>query len=328
MLWWTLHHSIVDGWSLGLLVRELSTLYQAIVQGQPSPLPEPEVQYADYALWQRRWLSHELLETPLAYWKQHLQDAPPWLELPTDRPRPAVQTFAGDHYRFALPPELARALVITSRQEGVTLFMTLLAAWQTLLFRYSGQEDLLVGTPIANRTHTQLEEIIGCFVNTLVLRGDLSGDPSFRTLLRRVREMALQAYAHQDVPFEHVVEALHPQRELSHTPLFQVMFVLQNAPGETFDLPGLRLHLLHMEPRTARFELTLVVQEVAQGLEAMLEYNTDLFEAATIARMARHWQTLLQAIVANPELPLSRLSLLTEAEREQLLVARNQTGRA
>ncbi|HEX7735313.1 MAG TPA: amino acid adenylation domain-containing protein, partial [Ktedonobacteraceae bacterium] len=193
MLWWTLHHSIVDGWSLGVLVRELSTLYRAIVQEQPSPLPEVEVQYADYVLWQRRWLSPELLETSLAYWKQQLQGAPSLLELPTDRLRPAVQTFAGDHYRFALPPELSSVLVTMSRQEGVTLFMTLLAAWQTLLFRYSGQDDLLVGTPIANRTHTQLEAIVGCFVNTLVLRGDLSGDPSFRALLGRVREMTLQA---------------------------------------------------------------------------------------------------------------------------------------
>jgi len=319
----TMHHIIVDGWSLGLLLHELSLLYQALVQEQPSPLPQLPVQYADYTLWQREYLQGVVREVQLAYWKQQLQYAPPMVELPTDRPRPAKQTFAGAHHHFTLSQELSHALEVFSRREGVTLFMTLLAAWQTLLFRYSGQEDLLVGTPIANRTHPELETLIGCFTNTLVLRTDLSGDPSFRTLLRRVREVTLEAYVHQDVPFEQVVEALQPQRNLSHAPLFQVMFVLQNAPREIIELPELRLCNLVVEQTTARFDLTLVVQEMGQGLQAMLEYSTDLFESTTIVRMITHWQRLLEGIVAHPESPISRLPLLSAEEQRQVLAVCN-----
>ena len=321
-----LHHIVSDGWSLGVLLRELSALYASLSSGKSSPLPELAIQYADYTLWQREWLQEEALAAQLSYWREQLAGAPLVLEMPSDRPRPAVLTWRGSRQRFLLPLSLLEALKRLSQRENVTLFMTLLAAWQTLLWRYSGQDDLLVGTPIANRTSRQVEELIGCFINTLVLRGDLSGDPSFVQLLKRTREVALEAYAHQDLPFEQVVEALQPQRDLSRTPLFQVMFSLQNASLQNIELPGLRLCPVEVEQTTAKFELTLTMQETARGLLGVLEYNTDLFEAATIVRMVGHWQRLLEGIVADPQLHLSCLPLLIEAEREQLLVDWNQTS--
>ncbi len=219
-----------DGWSVGILHRELSALYAAFARGQPSPLAELPIQYVDFAAWQREWLQGEVLAEQLSYWKRQLAGAPPVLELPTDRPRPATQTYRGAQQCWVFDPQLLPALEQLSRQEGVTLFMTLLAAFQTLLYRYSGQEDIVVGTPIAGRQRLETEELIGLFVNTLVLRTDLSGNPTFRELLGRVREVTLGAYAHQDLPFEKLVEELNPQRNLSYAPLFQVMLVLQNAP--------------------------------------------------------------------------------------------------
>ena len=320
----TIHHIVSDGWSLGVLVRELSILYTSYSTEKSSPLPTLPIQYTDYTLWQYESL-REVLQAQLSYWREQLAGAPLVLELPTDRPRPAVQTYQGARHLLVLPKALSEKLKVLSQGEGVTLFMTLLAAFVTLLSRYSGQEDLLVGTPVANRTHAQLEDLIGCFINTLVLRSDLSGDPSFEQLLRRVREVCLGAYAHQDVPFEQVVEVMQPQRDLSRTPLFQVMFALQNVPMQNMELPGLSLRSMPVEQTMVRYELMLTVQETTQGLLTVLEYNRDLFESATILRMAQQWQRLLEGIVAHPQLPLSRFSLLTPEEQKQILLDWNAT---
>ncbi|MGK3959181.1 non-ribosomal peptide synthase/polyketide synthase [Sorangium sp. So ce118] len=321
----TLHHIVSDGWSLGVLVRELGALYEAFSKGLPSPLPALPIQYVDYAVWQRAWLSGEVLEAQLAYWRQQLSGAPPALELPTDRPRPAVHTYRGAILPVALPRELSTALAALSRREGVTLFMTLLAAFQVLLHRYTGQDDIVVGSPIAGRTHAQTEGLIGFFINTLVLRTDLSRQPTVRELLGRVREVTLGAYAHQEVPFEKLVDELSPARDLSRTPLFQVMFVLQNAPMPALVLGDVELAPVEIEQTTAKFELTLALQETEEGLRGMLEYNTDLFDAATIERMAGHYQTLLEGLVAEPGRRVSELPLLTEAERQKLLATWNAT---
>jgi len=324
----TMHHIVGDGWSYGVFVRELTALYEAFNQGRPSPLPELPIQYVDFAHWQRQWFQGKVLEEQLAYWKQQLGDDLPVLELPTDRPRPAVQTFRGARQSAMLSKSLLEALRTLSRQEGMTVFMTLLAAFQTLLSRYANQDDIVVGSPIANRTRAELEGLIGFFVNTLVLRTDLSGDPSFRQLLGRVREMALRAYAHQDLPFEKLVEELQPERDLSRNPLFQVMFVLQNAPARALKLSGLTLRPLAVDSGTAKFDLTLFMFEGEDGLRARWEYNSDLFDAATITRMLGHFQTLLEGIIANPEQRISELPLLSDAERQQVLVEWNKTQTA
>jgi amino acid adenylation domain-containing protein len=321
----TMHHIASDGWSIDVLVRELSALYQAFSTSQPSPLPELPIQYADFAAWQRQWLQGEALEAQLSYWRQHLRGAPPVLELPIDHPRPPVQTFRGASYSFQLSQEECVALKTLSQQEGSTLFMTLLAAFKVLLYRYTGSEDIVVGSPIANRDRAEIEELIGFFVNTLVLRTDLSGNPTFQELLSRVREVALGAYAHQDLPFERLVEELQPQRSLSYNPLFQVMFVLQNAPKSEIELSGLTLSSFEIDRGTAMFDLTLYMEETDAGLIGTFEYNTDLFEAATITRMAGHLQTLLSGIVANCDRHLCEVPLLTEAEQQQLLVEWNET---
>ncbi len=321
----TLHHIISDGWSMGVLIHEIAALYQAFIEGKPAPLDALPIQYADFARWQREWLQGETLDAQIAYWKQQLNNIPPMLDLPTDRPRPAMQTFTGAHHSFTLPKPLAQSLEALSRREGVTLFMTLLAAFQTLLYRYTGQDDICIGTPIANRHRAEIENLIGFFVNTLVLRGDLSGEPSFGEFLARVRETALGAYAHQDLPFEMLVETLQPKRDLSHTPLFQAMFVLDNAPMRPLDLPGLTMRALDTESGTARFDITLSVSEWSDGLSGMIEYNTDLFDADRIARMAGHFQTLLESIVAGPERSITTLPLLTGAERQQMLIEWNDT---
>src|SRR5205823_219637 len=301
----TLHHIVTDGWSLGVFIHELSALYQAFATGRPSPLAALPTQYVDYAAWQRAWLQGEVLEGQLGYWQQQLAGAPALLELPTDHPRPAVQSFRGASVAFALEAKLTQGLKALSQRAGVTLFMTLLGAFMVVLARYSRQEDIVVGSPIANRTHSQTEGLIGFFVNTLVLRADLSGDPPFEELLRRVRRVALEAYAHQEVPFERVVEALQPGRNLSHSPLFQVMFRLQNTPlGDLLgdlELPGLSLSPLALENLTAKFDLTLVMSETESRLQGEWEYSTDLFEAATIERLGAHFQTLLEGIVADPK---------------------------
>ena len=333
----TMHHIVSDGWSMGILVREVAALYGAYVRGEESPLPELAVQYGDFAAWQREWLQGEVLDRQLSYWKERLRGAPPALELPTDRPRPTVLTQRGAQHGFRLSTELSRGLQELSRREGVTLFMVLLSAFALLLKRYTGQEDIVVGSPIAGRNRGEVEGLIGFFVNTLVLRTDVSGDPSFRELLERVKEVALGAYAHQDLPFEKLVEELQPERSLGHTPLFQVMLVLQNAPGGEVELPGLKLTPLDgggggesgrgaSEGGTAKFELTLTMVETREGLRGAVNYNRDLFDGTTIERMMQHWSRLLEAVAGDATQRLSELPMLSRAERQQLLVEWNDTA--
>ncbi len=332
----TLHHIITDAWSMGILLRELAVLYQALIQHRSSPLEPLTIQYADYAVWQRQWLERlgdsqgeeesSPLEQQLAFWRTQLAGAPALLELPTDHPRPQIQTFRGAHYSFVVEPELLAGLRQLSRQESTTLFMTLLTAFGVLLSRYSGQDDLVIGTPIANRTRAEVENVIGFFANTLALRCDLSGSPNVREMLKRVREVALGAYDRQDLPFERLVDALQPERDLSHTPLFQVMFALQTATVSRLEMTDIQVDLLAVENGLARFDLTLTMHENGDALQGVLEYNLDLFEPATIQRMAVHFQTLLAEMVAHPELALADLSLLTDAERRQLLVEWNATA--
>jgi amino acid adenylation domain-containing protein len=320
-----MHHIISDGWSVGVLINEVTALYIAFSKDLPSPLPDLPIQYADFAHWQRKWLDGEVLEKQINYWKKQLAGSPPLLELPTDHPRPAVQTFNGSTETIRLSKELSGALLELSRKEGVTPFMTLLAAFQTLLHRYSGQDEILVGSPIANRTHSKMENLIGFFVNTLVMKADFSDNPSFSDLLRQVRETALGAYAHQDMPFEKLVEEIQPQRDLSHSPLFQVAFALQNAPTrEVMKLPDLTLCAVSSESGVAKFDLTLTMIETSEDIVGSLEYNTDLFEKATILRMINHFTALLEGIAAEPETEIADLPMLSEDERQKLLVDWNQ----
>lgn len=320
----TLHHIVCDGWSLGILFKELSTLYAAFCQGAPSPLPELPIQYADFAVWQRESLQGEALAAQVTYWKQRLGGLPV-LRLPTDRPRPSVQTFQGAHQNFRVSADDLAKLHALSRSEGVTFFMTLLAAFQLLLHRYSGQDDIVVGTYVANRTRAELEALIGFFVNTLVLRTDLSGDPPFRAALHRVRDVALGAYAHQDLPFEKLVAELHPARDLSRNPLCQVTFQLVNVPGLAMAAESTE-RAVHVEPGSAIFDLALSFWEDGEGLSGQVEYSTDLFDAETVARLLEHYHTLLQGIVANPAERLSRLPLLSAPERRQLVSEWNDTA--
>ncbi|MCA1659552.1 MAG: condensation domain-containing protein, partial [Verrucomicrobiaceae bacterium] len=292
----------------------------------PSPLPELSIQYADFAVWQRQWLQGEVLEKQLSYWKQQLEGSPAVLELPTDRPRLAVQKHDGANHQVAIPKALARSLKEISRREGATLFMTLLAAFQTLLMRYSGQDDINVGMPIANRNRGETEALIGFFANTLVMRGNLSGNPSFTELLQRVKEVALAAYAHQDLPFEKLVEELHVERSLSHSPLFQVMFVLENVGMKAPELPGLRVQPLPKRTERAIFDLSLGMIETEEGIVGELEYNTDLFNATTIERFTNHFLALLDSIAIDRSQRLSELEILTPAERLQLAHDWNQTS--
>jgi amino acid adenylation domain-containing protein len=317
----TMHHIVSDGWSMGLLLAEISALYEAGSAGRPSPLPELPVQYPDFALWQRRWLDRDGLEARLAWWRQRLAGRPEALDLPADRPRPAVLGTRGAVERLELPDDLAGELKALSWRRGTTLYMTLLAAVDVLLARSTGQRDLLVGSPVANRGWAEVERLIGFFVNTLVMRADASGDPSFLDLLARVRETALGAWAHQDLPFETLVQDLAPERDLSRSPLFQVSFALQNAPAASPTLgPGILLAEEPIETGTAKFDLGLAFEEVPDGLVGGAEYSTGLFDPATIRRILGHFRALLEGIVAAPEARISDLPLLTEAEREQLLV--------
>ncbi len=320
-----MHHIVADAWSIDLLRRELSHFYRAARQDQPSQLPALSVQYADFAAWQRQWLQGQSLEQQLGYWQKQLTSVP-ILDLPSDYPRPLVQSFRGALHQFQLPEQLVAQLKQLSRREDSTLFMTMLAAFQTLLYRYSGQADFAVGTPIANRHQAQLEHVFGFFLNMLVIRSDLAGNPSFRSVLKRVRETALQAYAHQDVPFEKVVEVLQPERDLSRSPLFQVMFVLQHDTHFNWELPDLHVTPLAPDYTTAKFDLTLTLIETQTGLKASLEYNLDLFDSTTIAAMAQHFQTLLQAIVGNPEQSINSLALLSNAELAYVLQELNATA--
>ncbi len=320
-----MHHIISDGWSRGVLIRDLMALYEAFSAHKPSPLAEPAVHYADFACWQRSWLRGEVLEAQLAYWRRQLEGAPPVLALPTDRPRPATQSLRGAHHRASLPPPLVEALKRFSRAEGATLFMTLMAAFQALLARYTGQDDIPVGTDVAGRNHAALDGLIGFFVNQLVIRGRLEGDPTFRTLLARVRETALEAYAHQDLPFEELVRAVNPERGLGHSPLFQVKLAMQNMPVTELQLPGLSLSGVQFENATSKFDITLVLEEFEGSLVGLWEFSTDLFDEDTIVRMAGAYQRVLEAVAAAPELRLSALPLLSEEERRRLLVTWNDT---
>ncbi|MEH2072606.1 MAG: amino acid adenylation domain-containing protein [Nostoc sp.] len=320
-----IHHIVCDGWSIQILNQELAVLYESFCAEKSSPLSKLPIQYADYSIWQRQWLQGERETTQLSYWKQQLADAPTTLALPTDRQRPPIQSFQGATSPFKLSPRLTSMLKSLSNQQGVTLFMTLLAAFQAQLYRYTNQEDICVGSPIANRNHTNIEGLIGFFVNTLVLRTDLSRNPSFLELLGRVREVCVGAYAHTDIPFERVVAELHPERNLSHTPLFQVMFALQEDSKKDLVLPGLTLKWLDNHSQTAKFDLTLFVMDAKSELWGFWEYNTDLFDAATIERMNGHLINLLEAIVTDPQKRLSDLPLLTNAEQQTLLGKWNDT---
>jgi amino acid adenylation domain-containing protein len=330
----TMHHIVADGWSLGVLIRELASCYSAFVAGRSPDLPPLTMQYTDYAAWQRRWLQGEVLESQLNYWRKQLQDLPV-LKLPSDLPRPSVQTYQGATYPLQIPAPLTQELLELSQQSGSSLFMTLLAAFQTLLYRYTEQEDIAIGSPIANRQRSELETLIGFFVNSLVLRSNLSGNLTFRQLLEQVREVALEAYRHQDLPFEKLVEALDPDRDLSRNPLFQVAFALQNAPMQTLELPGLILSPAPLESRSTRFDLEVHLWEPEHGLRSLWRsqeglsgficYSTDLFERDTIGRLIGHFQTLLEGIVTHPDTSLSDLPLLTPAERQQIIKQWNQT---
>jgi amino acid adenylation domain-containing protein len=319
MLLLTKHHIISDAWSTTVLFRELAQLYEAFSQGRPSPLPALSLQYPDFALWQRQWLQGEVLARHLDYWKRQLAGAPEVLDLPTDRPRPPLQTYEGARHTFTLPGELSAQLQALSQNEGVTLYITLLAAFQILLWRTSGQQDFVLGTPTANRSRAEIEPLIGFFINTLLMRADLAGDPTVHALLARVRTTAVGAYAHQDLPFEQLVEALSPRRDSSRSPLYQVVFSLQNAPRTVYELPGLRLRPLVLRRQTAKVDLALTLQEAGGVLHGWWEYNVDLFEAATIARLHGHLLTLLAAMVAHPGQRISRLPLLSAGELQQLL---------
>ncbi|HST61450.1 MAG TPA: amino acid adenylation domain-containing protein, partial [Longimicrobium sp.] len=314
-----MHHVVSDGWSLGVLFREFSALYEAYREGRESPLPELGVQYADYAVWQREHLRGATLDRQLSYWRERLAGAPELLELPTDHPRPAVQTFRGARERIELPGELLERLRGLGRSEGATLYMVVLAAFQVLLSKYAGSEDVVVGSPIAGRTRKEVEDLIGFFVNTLVLRADLSGDPSFREVLGRVRAAVLGAYQHQEVPFERLVEELQPERSLSHSPLFQVVFALQDDGGEGGALSGLDVSGGGSEPAIAKFDLNLSLSATPRDLRGALNYSTDLFEPDTIERMVRHLERVLEQVATDADVRLSRLELLGQAERARLL---------
>ena len=326
-----IHHIAFDAWSAQLFIKEMSAFYRAKRVGHPSPLPDLPIQVADFAHWERQHLQGERLEKPLSYWKEKLAGIEP-LNLPTDHPSPARPTYRAGQQSLILPSKWVESLQALSQQEGVTLFMTLLAAFQSLLYRYTGQDDITVGTPIAARTHIETERLIGCFLNTLVLRTDLSGLPTFPQLLARVRQMTLEAYAHQELPFEKLVEQLQPERELNRSPLFQVMFNLENlrhsaaksGQGSTNSSECLSINEFEFDWSAAQFDLTLEIVTKDQELSCLFVYNRDLFEAPTIKRMTGHFQTLLEGIVANPSQPISDLPLLTDAERHQLLVEWNE----
>jgi len=315
----TMHHIISDGWSIGILIREMAIFYEAFSSGKPTSLPELPIQYADFAAWQRHWLQGEVLDVQLSYWKRKLYGAPPLLDLGTDHTRPSSQTFKGAHQTFVLPKGLSDKLKALGRQEEATLFMVLVATFNLLLHRHTGKDDFVVGTPIANRDRLETEGLIGFFANTLVLRTNLAGNPTFRELVRRVRETCLDAYVYQDLPFERLVEELNLERDLSRNPLFQAMFVLRNAPNESVRLPGLTLSPVEVDSGTAHFDLILHMADAPDGLTGTWTYNTDIFEPPTITRMLEHFEILLGGAVADPEQRLSDLPLLKAAEQHRLL---------
>lgn len=329
VLLFVIHHILADGWSLEIFLRELISLYRLSLVNSPSSLPQPSLQYGDFSRWQRQNSVQESWEPQINYWKKQLSGCPMFLDLPTDRPRPSEQNFKGGRVPFTLSNELTTSLNDMSRGEQATTFMTLLAAFQTLLFRYSGQEEFLIGVPVAGRNNEEVRSTIGLFVNTMVLRADLSSSPSFAELLAQVRRTALEAFANQDVPFEQVVKELHPERTLSHNPLFQVMFAYHNfSRGEEAvleEIPGLHIAPMQIEQHTAKFDLTVFFEEFDDQLEGAIEYRSDLFEEGTIRRMVGHFEVLLQGIVANPRQPVHSIPLLTQGERHQVLVEWNAT---
>ncbi|HEX8184647.1 MAG TPA: amino acid adenylation domain-containing protein, partial [Blastocatellia bacterium] len=327
MLMIAMHHIVCDGWSIGVFVKELAALYEAFSEGKPSPLPELPIQYIDFARWQREWLQGETLAAQLDYWRNELAGAPAALNLPADRPRPAIQSYSGSRHTFQIERDLAEAVKALSLQEGATLFMLLLAAFKALLGRYTSQQGIVVGSPIAGRSRVETEGLIGCFINTLVLRSDLSDDPRFVDLLARVRDTTMRAFEHQEVPFEKLVEELQPERDISRTPLFQALFVLQNAPLTELKMAGIEMRPVETEAVTAKFDLTLSIEESDGGLACGIEYSTDLFNLSTIKRMAGHFTTLLKGIVAAPRTRVSKLSVMPDAELHRLLVTWNDTAR-
>ncbi|HEY4387778.1 MAG TPA: amino acid adenylation domain-containing protein, partial [Ktedonobacteraceae bacterium] len=321
----TMHHIATDAWSAGILIDEIAAFYTAFCQGEKALLPELAVQYADFAVWQRNSLQGACKEALLHYWQEQLKERPHALDLPTDHARPAIQTFNGATVAFSLPNELSQALSQLARKEQATLFMVLLAAFNLLLACYSRQDDILIGTPIANRTRQETERLIGVFINTLVLRTRINRHENFQQLLARVRDVTLEAYTHQDLPFEALVEAIAPERNLGHHPLFQVMFGLQNAPMPAIELPGLQLHALEIENRLAKFDLTVLMEEREEGLRGTIEYNSDLFERASITRLTNHFQIILEQVVTQPEQALWRISPLAQIERYQIITVWNAT---
>jgi amino acid adenylation domain-containing protein len=321
----SIHHIVSDGWSMSVLVREAAALYEAEAEGREAGLPELAIQYADFATWQREWLQGEVLDQQLNYWVKQLAGAPAALELPTDRPRPPVVSYRGGGAQFVVSLEVAERLRQLSEAEGATLFMTLVAAFNTLLYRYTGQHDIVIGTPIAGRNRSEIEPLIGFFVNSLVLRTDLSGAPSFRELVARVKEVALHAYAHQDFPFEKLVEELQPERTLSHHPLFQVVFTMQNVPFDTVELPHLTLTPLDTENMPQKFDLNVHMTEFDQGILCRTFYNSDLFDSETIERFCAHFSRLLESIAFTPDERLPLLPMIGAEEEQQLLVEWNDT---
>jgi hypothetical protein len=318
ILLFTMHHIIYDGWSAQVLVGEVTTLYEAFTRGETSPLPELPIQYADYAVWQRKWLTNDVVESQLEYWKQHLSDKVCPLGLPADRPRPLVRSFRGASQSWTFSAKLSEALKELGRQEGATLFMVVLAALKALFHYYSRQDRITIGAPVAHRHRAETQSLIGLFLNTLVLCTDMSGDPGFRELLKRVREVSLGAHAHQDVPLEKLVEALQPERSLSGQPLFQVTYTLQTAGKGVMRLSGLVVRPVKLANETAQFDLVVNGVDSEYGLAGVFEYSTDLFDGATIALMAQHFGEILNLVVAQPEMRLSQIEeSLAEAERQQ-----------
>ncbi|TAF06834.1 MAG: non-ribosomal peptide synthetase, partial [Nostocales cyanobacterium] len=320
-----IHHIAADGWSLGIFITDLSAYYRAIVTNSSVNLPELTIQYADFTVWQRQWLTDQTLDRQLNYWMQQLADAPPILALPTDRSRPPIQTFNGDLQPIQLDSSLTQKLKQLSQKSGTTLYMTLMAGFVILMSRYSGQKDLVIGSPIANRNKTEIEQLIGFFVNTLALRFNVSPTASFTELLAQVQQVTQTAYDHQDLPFEVLVDHLELERNLDRNPLVQVMFALQNAPSSPWDLPGVNIEEIPLGLDTVRFDLEIHLWDVPEGLTGVFCYNTDLFDRTTIVRMIQHYQEVLTAITADPQQPLSTVSLLTPAEKEQILIQWNKT---
>ncbi|HTC92174.1 MAG TPA: condensation domain-containing protein, partial [Terriglobales bacterium] len=319
------HHIVSDGWSLGIFLHELAPLYEAYSEGKPSPLPELPIQFADYAQWQREYLQGPILEKQLSYWREHLGKDLPTLELLTDHPRPSIQTFNGSFTRFHIAEDLTRQIREFCQREKITTYILFMAVYNILLSRYTGQHDILVGSPIAGRNRPETEKLIGLFINTLVLRTRLEGYPSFREVLRRVREASLASYDHQDVPFEKIVEELQPSRDLSRSPVFQAMLILQ-APAAPAGFKGIEVTPVDLELTTTKFDLTLFLCEFSEVIEGFVEYNTDLFEGRTMERMLEHFQNLLKAGLQDPEQAIATLPLLSAEERRQVVEEWNRTG--